>query len=115
MSEERIIDAEGRALGRVASDAARILMGKEDVDFAPNKVTKATVIIKNISKVKTDPKKMKSEKYYRHSGYIGNLKEQTMKEVWEKNPKEFFLTIVKRMLSSNSLTNSRLKRIKFDE
>lgn len=106
-------DAKGKSLGRVASDIAKILMGKGDVDFALNKVTNSEVILKNIESVKVDNKKMTEKKYYRHSGHLGNLKESSMKNLWGSNPQQLFINILKKMLPDNKLRRDRLNKVKF--
>ena len=108
-------NAEGKSLGRMSSDIARILMGKDDVDFAPNVVCDVRITVENLEKVKTDSRKMVSKKYYTHSGYIGNLKEKSMRELWDEDPQKFFISMVRRMLPNNKLTMQRLKKIKFEK
>lgn len=105
-------DAENKALGRVSSEVARILMDKDNVNFAPNVVFDGAVEVFNLDKVQLREKKMIASKYYRHSGYIGNLKESTMKELWEKDYRKFFINMVKNMLPDNKLRSIRLKKIK---
>ncbi len=105
-------DATNKALGRISSEIARILMDKDNVNFAPNVVFDGTVEVLNLEKVQLSEKKLVDSKYYRHSGYIGNLKESTMKELWEKDYKKFFINMVKNMLPNNKLRSIRLKKIK---
>lgn len=105
-------DATNKALGRVSSEIARILMDKDNVNYAPNIVFDGTVEISNLDKVQLSEKKLADSKYYRHSGYIGNLKESTMRELWEKDRDMFFKNMVKNMLPNNKLRSIRLKKIK---
>lgn len=105
-------DASNKALGRVSSEIARILMDKENVNFAPNIVFDGAIEVINLEKVQLSEKKLADSKYYRHSGYIGNLKESTMKELWERDRESFFINMVKNMLPNNKLRDARLKKIK---
>jgi large subunit ribosomal protein L13 len=108
-------NAESKPLGRIASDVARTLMGKENVNYSPNLVNETIVVVQNIEKAKTDPKKSISKKYYSHSGYIGNLKERSMQELWDKDPQQFFVEMLRKMLPNNKLTTLRLKKVKFEK
>ena len=78
------IDASGKAPGRVATEAAMILMGKNTPDFVNNKVANHKVTIENASKAKISQKKMKTTDYSQYSGYPGGLKFVTMEKVIEK-------------------------------
>lgn len=106
------IDAAGKAMGRVASEAAKILMGKDQVDFAANKVAPSIVIIDNLEKLYFPATKLINKKYYRHSGYIGHLKEKTLGKRVEDDLEGLFRDCVKRMLPDNRLRDQRLRRLK---
>jgi large subunit ribosomal protein L13 len=111
---EYIIDAKGRSLGRVATEVATIILGKNDPNYAPNVVTKNSVSIKNIDKANVIERKMLSKTHYTHSGYLGSLKSKSYKQMYEENPKSLFMLVVKRMVPDNRLRIERLKRIKFN-
>jgi large subunit ribosomal protein L13 len=111
---EYIIDARGRSLGRVATEVATIILGKNDPNYAPNVVTKNSVSIKNIDKANVIERKMLSKTHYTHSGYLGSLKSKSYKQMYEENPKSLFMLVVKRMVPDNRLRIERLKRIKFN-
>jgi large subunit ribosomal protein L13 len=74
-------DAEGQKLGRLASQLAVVLMGKDEADFAPNVVADVKVTVNNASKMDIDEKKMDSKTYDRYSGYPGGRKEFTMRKL----------------------------------
>ena len=98
------IDAENKKIGRIATQAAVFLMGKNEKDFARNTIPDVIVEIKNTSKASVDPKKMKEKTYNQYSGYPGGLKQPTMKKVIEqKGYSEVFKKAVSGMLPKNKL------------
>ncbi|MDD4123176.1 MAG: 50S ribosomal protein L13 [Candidatus Pacebacteria bacterium] len=109
--KEIILDATNKSYGRLASLVAILLQGKDSPNFAPNVLSNNVVIITNIEKLKFTGNKEKDKKYYRHSGYIGNLKEMTLEEKFSKNPEKFFKDTVKGMLPRNKLNSLRLKQL----
>lgn len=111
---EYTIDATNKSLGRVATEVATIVLGKNDPNYAPNLVTKNSVLIKNIDKTTVIERKMLSRSHYTHSGYLGSLKSKTYKQMFEEDPKSLFMLVIKRMLPDNRLRGDRLKRIKFE-
>jgi len=113
--EKHIIDADGKVLGRLATEVAVLLRGKQKTDFAPYKDDGGFVIIKNVEKLKFTGKKFDNKIYYRHTGYLGGLKEATMKEVYnKKGPSEIFKMAVWGMLAKNKLRAKQIKRLKFE-
>lgn len=113
---ERIIDAKGQPLGRVASDAASMLLGKDSVDFAKNVVRNIKVKIINASSLSIDEKKMKQKTYHIHTGYVGNAKSPTLAQVVAKKGYGEALRIaVKGMLPGNTLRDKRLKNLTVEE
>jgi len=108
------IDAAGRILGRLASEIAVLLRGKDKTDFAPYKDIGDIVIVKNIDKLKFTGKKMEQKKYYRHSGYPGGLKEISLGKLFEKNPAEVLKKAVWGMLPKNKLRAKMIKRLKVE-
>jgi large subunit ribosomal protein L13 len=106
-----IIDATGKKLGRVASDAASILRGKRDTGFAPNKVSADTVVIENASKLDM-PEWRQSEQYQTYSGYPGGLKHETREHLAKRRGmREVILRTVRGMLPRNKLRTEMLKKL----
>ena len=106
------IDAQGKKIGRVASEAAKILMGKNRVDFARNIYPAVKVKILNASKADVTNKKTSTTKYKSYSGYPGGLKTTTMKKiVADKGMKEIFRKAVRGMLPSNKLRAQMIKNL----
>ncbi|WP_457553573.1 50S ribosomal protein L13 [Desulfobacula sp.] len=98
-----VIDAKDQILGRIASQVAYRIRGKHNPLFTPHVDTGDWVIVINADKIRLTGKKMDQKTYYRHSGYIGNLKSETAKEVFEKKPNEVLKRAVKGMLPKNRL------------
>ncbi len=110
------INAEGKKIGRVASEAAKILMGKTSASYASNKVADVFVHITNASKADISEKKKDEKKYARYSGYPGGLKFPTMaKVISKKGYSEVFRIAVKGMLPKNKLAPRMLKNLKITE
>lgn len=110
--KEHTLDATNKSFGRVASEAAVLLMGKDDPSFRKNTVADVTVNIVNASKIKLDPKKLKDKIYQRYSGYPGGRSERTMQEVIDKKGyKEIFEKAVYGMLPSNRLRSVLMKKL----
>jgi len=103
-----IIDAAGKTLGRMASEAASLLRGKHKPEFTPHVDTGDFVIIINADKVVLTGKKLLQKKYYRHSGYMGGLKTTTAQEMLNNKPERMVELAVHGMLPKNRLGN-RLK------
>jgi len=112
--ETHTIDATGKVLGRLAAEIAVLLRGKHKSDFAPYKDIGDIIIVKNVAQLRFTGKKMEQKKYYRHSGYLGGLKEISLKELFAKNPAEVFKKAVFGMLPSNKLRVKMIKRLKFE-
>ena len=110
--EEHVIDATDKSLGRLATEIAVFLMGKNRIDYTPHVDAGGFVEINNLSKLKISSKK-EGKKYYRHSGYPKGLKTKTLKELWEKDPKKIINLAVRRMLPVNRLRKTRLSRLSF--
>ena len=106
------IDAQGKPLGRLAVEIAKILRGKHKADFDPSRDMGDVVVVKNIEKIKFTGKKLKQKVYFRHSGYIGGLKEIPLERLFEKNPKEVLRRAVWGMLPKNKLRKKMIKRLK---
>ena len=105
-----IIDAAGRPLGRVAAAAATILRGKDRVEFTPHVDCGQHVIIINAEKAVLTGKKLDQKYYYRHSGYVGGLKETQYRILMEKKPEKAMELAVWGMLPHNTLGRAAMKR-----
>ena len=108
------IDATGKVLGRLAAEIAILLRGKNKTSFAPYKDIGDFVIVKNVEKIKLTGKKAKQKIYYRHSGFLGGLKEMPLGKLFKGRPAEVFKKAVFGMLPKNKLRNRQIKRLKFD-
>lgn len=110
------IDATNRKLGRVASEAAVFLLGKNRTDFAKNKITAVAVEIVNAAKADVNEKKLLDKKYSRYSGYPGGLREPSMKMVVEKKGyAEIFRLAVHGMIPRNKLRSRIMKNLTVKE
>lgn len=106
-----IIDATGKKLGRVSSEAAAILRGKRDTGFAPNKVSGDTVILENVSKIDLSERRLE-ETYATYSGYPGGLKHETRGHLKDRRGmKEVVMRTVRGMLPRNKLRDDMLKNL----
>jgi large subunit ribosomal protein L13 len=107
-----IIDATGKALGRVASEAAALLNAKDSVNFVKNRAADVTVTVVNASKIKVTGNKMKESVHKSYSGYPGGLKEMPLKYVVEKKGyAELIKHAVSGMLPKNRLQDVRIKNL----
>ena len=107
-----LIDARGQVLGRLASEVARILRGKDKPIFTPHVDTGDYVVIVNAANVRLTGNKLSDKTYYHHTGYPGGIKSITAAELMEKNPEELINTAVKGMLPKNKLGRKLLKKLK---
>lgn len=107
-----VVDAEGRTLGRLASEIAKILMGKHKPIYAPNLDTGDYVIVINAGKVHVTGHKMDQKMYYRHSGYPGGLKGLTLREQLNRHPTRVIRSAVRGMLPHNRLGRAMLGKLK---
>lgn len=106
-----VVDAEGKTLGRLASEVANVLRGKKKPIYTPHIDTGDYVIVVNAEKVVTTGKKLDQKKYYHHSEYVGGMKEDTLKEMMQKKP-EFVIThAVKGMLPKGPLGRQMLTKL----
>jgi len=107
-----LVDAKDKVLGRLATQIAMRLRGKHKPIFTPHADTGDFVVVINADKVTLTGKKWDKKIYYRHSGYIGGLKEITAKKLLEKKPRDILRFAVKGMLPKNSLGRRQLKKLK---
>ncbi|MDD3626013.1 MAG: 50S ribosomal protein L13 [bacterium] len=106
-----ITDAKDWVLGRLATKVAMMLMGKNKPYYTTNLDTGDFVIIVNAEKIQVTGNKKESKIYYKHSGYIGGLKEKTLEEMLEKKPEEVIHQAVKLMLPKTKMGNAMLKKL----
>ena len=107
-----IIDAANKPLGRVATEAAKLLRGKHKPTYTPNMDAGDHVIILNASEVILTGKKLDQKVYRHHSGYIGGMKETTAREMLAKSPEKMMMLAIKGMLPKNSLGRQMLKKVR---
>lgn len=106
-----VIDAEGKNLGRIATEAATLLRGKHKPTFTPHVDCGDFVVIVNASKVNLTGNKLDDKIYYNHSGYTGGLRERTAREMKEKYPVEMVERAVKGMLPKGRLGRQMYKKL----
>lgn len=107
-----ILDAEGKVLGRLAAEAARILRGKHKPDFTPHVDTGDHVIVINAEKIVLTGNKLKNKKYYRHSGYPGGLKTISYETLMNTRPQLAVEKAITGMLPHNRLGADMVKKLK---
>lgn len=106
-----VVDAEGKTLGRLASEVANVLRGKNKPTYTPHIDTGDYVIVVNAEKIQVTGKKLDQKIYYHHSEYVGGMKEATLREMMQKKP-EFVIThAVKGMLPNGPLGRQMLKKL----
>ena len=106
-----VVDAEGKTLGRMASEIARVLRGNHTPIFTPYLDTGDYVIVVNADKIKVTGKKLKQKIYYHHSGYVGGMKETTLKEMLAKKPERVVELAVRGMLPKGPLGRQMYKKL----
>ena len=107
-----LVDAEGRTLGRVATQIADTLRGKGKPQYTPHVDTGDFVVVVNAEKIAVTGTKLDDKIYYRHSGYPGGLKERTLREELERRPTEVIRKAVRGMLPKNRLARAQLRKLK---
>jgi large subunit ribosomal protein L13 len=107
-----LIDAEGKVLGRLATEISVLLQGKRNPEFVKFMDSGDFVIVINAEKVKVTGKKLEQKKYHAHSGFPGGIKEKTLKELLEKNPEDVLRKAVRGMIPKNKLGRAMFKKLK---
>lgn len=107
-----VVDASETTLGRMSTKIATMLTGKGKPMFTNHIDCGDFVVVINADKLQVTGQKSTDKMYYRHSGYVGNLKETTLRDLQSKKPGEAIKLAVKGMLPKNKLMNERLKRLK---
>ena len=106
-----VVDATDMTLGRLASEVAKVLRGKNKPIFTPHIDCGDNVIVINAEKIKVTGKKMDQKVYYHHSDYVGGLKEATLREKLEKKPEQVIELAVKGMLPKGPLGRQMIKKL----
>ena len=107
-----VVDATNQPLGRLASEIARRLRGKHKPQFTPHIDVGDHIIVINAEKVAVSGNKMRDKMYYRHSGYIGSLKSQSLRKLLEEHPERVIEKAVRGMLPRNSLGRAMLGKLR---
>lgn len=104
-------DATNRVLGMLASDIAKILIGKNNPMFAPNQNTGGVVVVTNVEKIAITGNKTKKKTYIHYTGFPGGLREQKFEDVYAKDPRQILIKAVQGMLPKNRLRAERLRNL----
>ena len=107
------IDALGKPFGRIASEIAVLLQGKDLPSYNPRLLGETKVVVLNIEKVKFSGKKMEKKVYRHHTGYLGGLKEEKLSVLFKRDPARVLKMSVRKMLPKNRLRDRRLKNLIF--
>ncbi len=107
-----LLDAKGKILGRLATQAALWLMGKHKPSYTPNLDNGDYVVVINAAQVLVSGRKYEKKMYRHHTGHLGNLKELSFKQMMAKDPRQVIISAVRGMLPKNKLRKQRLQRLK---
>jgi large subunit ribosomal protein L13 len=107
-----LVDAEGKTLGRLATQIADTLRGKRKPQYTPHVDTGDFVIVVNAEKIQVTGNKLDQKRYYRHSGYPGGLRSRTLREQLDRRPTEVIRVAVKGMLPKNRLARQQITKLK---
>jgi large subunit ribosomal protein L13 len=107
-----VVDADGQTLGRLATQIADTLRGKDKAQYTPHVDTGDFVVVVNAEKVRVTGNKLDQKRYYRHSGYPGGLRSRTLREQLERRPTEVIRKAVKGMLPRNRLARQQINKLK---
>ena len=107
-----VVDADGQTLGRLATQAASLLMGKHKPTYSRHLDMGDYVVIVNAEKIRVTGKKLKDKKYYRHTGYMGGIKETSLGAMLQRRPRRVVELAVRGMLPKNSLGRNLYRKLK---
>jgi len=107
-----LVDAEGKTLGRLATQIADTLRGKRKPQFTPHVDTGDFVVVVNAEKIQVTGNKLDQKRYYRHSGYPGGLRSRTLQDQLDRRPTEVLRIAVKGMLPKNRLARQQITKLK---
>ena len=106
-----IVDAQDQILGRLSTKIATVLRGRHQATYVPHWLSSDHVIVINAEKIKVTGDKIEQKKYYRHAGYLGHLRQTTLKRMMEKTPEKAIQLAVKGMLPKNPTRTHTLKKL----
>ena len=107
-----VLDAEGAVLGRVATEAARLLRGKHKPIWVPHLDVGDHVIVVNAAKLDVSPRKLADKRYFRHSGYPGGLREESLEHLLERDPERVVRLAIRGMLPKNRLGRAQIRKLR---
>jgi len=107
-----VVDADGKTLGRLSTELARRLRGKHKAEYTPHVDTGDYIIVINAEKVRVTGNKEQDKIYYKHTGYIGNMKSVSLGKLRQTFPERIIETAVKGMLPKNSLGRAMFRKLK---
>ena len=107
-----LVDAQNKTLGRLSTEIASSLRGKHKPIYTPHVDTGDYIVVVNASKIRVTGKKMTDKVYYKHTGYIGNLKSENLETMLEKYPEKVLMKSVRGMLPKNKLGRAMIKKLR---
>lgn len=107
-----LVNAEGQTLGRLASQIASRLRGKHKPEYTPHVDTGDYIVVVNAEKIRVTGRKLKDKIYYKHTGYIGNLKKESLEHLMQRAPEKALERAVKGMLPRNPLGRQMFKKLR---
>ena len=107
-----LVNAEGQTLGRLASQIASRLRGKHKPEYTPHVDTGDYIVVVNAEKIRVTGRKLKDKMYYKHTGYIGNLKKESLEHLMQRAPEKALERAVKGMLPRNPLGRQMFKKLR---
>ena len=107
-----LVDAQNKTLGRLSTEIASRLRGKHKPIYTPHVDTGDYIVVVNASKIRVTGNKMTDKMYYRHTGYIGNLKSENLETMLEKYPEKVLMKSVRGMLPKSKLGNAMIKKLR---
>jgi large subunit ribosomal protein L13 len=107
-----VVDADGQTLGRLATEIARRLRGKHKPEFTPHVDTGDYIVVINAEKIRVTGRKLKDKMYHRHTGYVGNLKSESLEQLLKRAPERVLTQAVKGMLPKNPLGRRMLGKLR---
>ena len=107
-----LVDAQNKTLGRLSTEIAKRLCGKHKPIYTPHVDTGDYIVVVNASKIRVTGNKMTDKMYYKHTGYIGNLKSENLATMLEKYPERVLMKSVRGMLPKSKLGNAMIKKLR---
>ena len=109
--KNHIIDASGKTIGRLGTQVARLLQGKNHAGYRPNLDCGDSVVVTNLEKIRFTGHKISQKTYFKFSGYPGGIRRDSLRDLWAKDPSEVLRLVVKQMLPAHSMRRAWLKRL----